>query len=79
MATCFVLVASPLVGRWTGPGAYLRFSELFHQHADAAGARGWVVDDIPGEHLHMTVDAAAVAAKLVALADRAAEIYGSQP
>jgi hypothetical protein len=65
--------------RWTGPGAYLRFSELFREHADTAHERGWVVDEIPGEHLHMTVDAPAVATKLVALADRAGETYGSQP
>ena len=64
---------------WSGPAAYLRFSELFREHAAVAAARGWLVDEIPGEHLHMAVDAPAVAAKLVALADRTAEAYGSQP
>jgi hypothetical protein len=51
---------------------------LFRPHADAARARGWLVDELPGEHLHLAVDPPAVAAKLVALAERAADIYGSQ-
>ena len=59
--------------RWSGPAAYLRFSEMYRAEADDAQGRGWIVDKLVGEHLHMTVDPAGVARSLVALAERLGE------
>ena len=47
--------------------AFLRFSEGYLEPARQAAARGWPVRDLPGEHLHMLMDPAAVAAAIVGL------------
>ena len=44
---------------------YLLFSEGYGPEAAAARQRGWPVIELPGSHLHMLVDPAAVAAALV--------------
>ena len=59
--------------RWSGPAAYLRFSEIYRAEADDAQGRGWIVDELVGEHLHMAVDPVGVAAAIVALAERLGE------
>jgi hypothetical protein len=48
--------------------AYLRFSEGYAETARRADALSWPVRELPGEHLHMLVDPAGVAAALNALA-----------
>jgi hypothetical protein len=48
--------------------AYLRFSEGYAETARQAGALGWPVRELPGEHLHMLVDPAGVATALNLLA-----------
>jgi len=47
--------------------AFLRFSEGYHGPARQAAARGWPVRDLPGEHLHMVADPAAVAGAITGL------------
>jgi hypothetical protein len=49
------------------PG-YLQFSEGYGDTAGQAGALGWPVRRLPGEHLHMLVDPVGVAAALTTLA-----------
>jgi hypothetical protein len=44
---------------------YLLFSEGYGPEAEEAKKRGWPVAELPGSHLHMLVDPAAVAAALV--------------
>ncbi len=65
--------APPPPVRWSGPAAYLRFSGMYRAEADDAKGRGWIVEELIGEHLHMTVDPAGVARSLVALAERLGE------
>ena len=50
------------------PAAYLLFGGPYQQLADEARHRGWPVQTVPGEHLHMVVDPQAVANALVGLA-----------
>lgn len=52
--------------------AYLRFSEGYQHLADEAAARGWPVRQLPGDHLHMLVQPAAVAAAIADLGRAAA-------
>jgi hypothetical protein len=49
----------------------LRFSSVYIATADVARGRGWPVVEVPGEHLHMTVDPEAVAAQLISIANDA--------
>jgi alpha/beta hydrolase family protein len=49
---------------------YLLFSESYRQQARQAALLGWPVRELPGQHLHMLADPAAVAAAIVDLADR---------
>jgi hypothetical protein len=49
------------------PGAYLAFGETYGPERAAAAARGWPVTTLPGEHLHMLVNPAEVAAALISL------------
>lgn len=51
--------------------AFLRFSAGYHDPARQAAARGWPVRDLPGEHLHMLIDPAAVAGAITSLTDEA--------
>jgi hypothetical protein len=43
------------------PGAYLAFGDTYAAERSAAGALGWVVTTLVGEHLHMLVDPVEVA------------------
>jgi hypothetical protein len=56
----------PQAWRSRHPG-YLRFSETYQEQADDAARRGWPVRELPGEHLHMVVEPAGVAAAITAL------------
>jgi len=51
------------------PAAFLRFGEGYRKVAAAMARRGWPVAELQGEHVHMVVDPAAVAAALMGLAD----------
>ncbi|HEX3487693.1 MAG TPA: alpha/beta fold hydrolase [Streptosporangiaceae bacterium] len=44
---------------------YLLFSEGYRTEAEQARRRGWPVSELPGTHLHMLADPAAVAAALL--------------
>ncbi len=44
---------------------YLLFSDGYRGEAEAARSRGWPVAELPGTHLHMLADPAAVAAALL--------------
>jgi hypothetical protein len=50
--------------------AYLRLSDAYADDAAAAADRGWRSEHLPGGHLHMLVDPAAVAAAVVRLSAR---------
>jgi hypothetical protein len=55
----------PVPGGWPpNRGGYLLFSAGYRDQARAAGQSGWPVTELPGEHLHMLVDPAAVAAAI---------------
>jgi hypothetical protein len=59
----------PMPGAWPPHRAgYLLFSAGYRQQACAAGSLGWPVTEIAGEHLHMLVSPAQVAAAIIALA-----------
>ena len=59
----------PIPASWaTRRAAYLQFSEGYDATAEQARALGWPVRTLPGEHLHMLVAPAAVAAALSELA-----------
>jgi hypothetical protein len=48
--------------------SYLRFSKSYEEPAREAAGRGWPVRELPGEHLHMLVRPADVAAAITSLA-----------
>lgn len=52
------------------PCGYLLFGPPYDDLAAEAGARGWLVEQIPGQHLHQIVDPTAVAERLIAFAQR---------
>jgi hypothetical protein len=52
------------------PCGYLLFGGFYEPVADEARSRGWLVDELPGLHLHQVVDPAGVARHLVAMTDR---------
>jgi len=52
------------------PAAYLAFGESYAEERDEAQRRGWPVETLTGEHLHMLVDPPGVAAAVVRLANR---------
>jgi Alpha/beta hydrolase family len=52
------------------PCAYLLFSPPYDELADEARRRGWVVERLPGGHLHQLLDPDGVARSLVAIAGR---------
>jgi hypothetical protein len=55
--------------RWSRyPAAYLLFSESYRESARQAAERGWPVRELPGEHLHMLVRPAELAAAITGLA-----------
>lgn len=51
--------------------AYLAFSEPYRREAAAAARAGWPVRELPGEHLHMLINPAEVAAAVASLAAEA--------
>jgi len=60
----------PIEPGWSEvPCGYLLFSEGYGDAAAEARARGWPVVQVPGEHLHMVVDPAAVGEALERLAE----------
>jgi hypothetical protein len=52
------------------PCGYLLFGPPYDETAQTARDRGWLVDHIPGHHIHQIVDADAVTDRLVAMAER---------
>lgn len=62
----------PVAAGWPPRRAgYLLFSDAYRQQAQEAGALGWPVIELPGQHLHMLVDPAGVAAAIMDLASQA--------
>lgn len=60
--------AVPVPPGWpAGPGAYLAFGDAYASERAVAEAMGWPVRFLPGEHLHMLVDPAGVAAAIAGL------------
>jgi pimeloyl-ACP methyl ester carboxylesterase len=52
------------------PCAYLLFGPPYDELASAARGRGWIVEQLPGRHLHQLVDPDGVARSLLAIADQ---------
>jgi pimeloyl-ACP methyl ester carboxylesterase len=52
------------------PCAYLLFGPPYDELADEARGRGWIVQQLPGRHLHQLVDPDGVARSLLAIADQ---------
>jgi pimeloyl-ACP methyl ester carboxylesterase len=52
------------------PCAYLLFGPPYDELASEARDRGWIVQQLPGRHLHQLVDADGVARSLLAIADQ---------
>jgi pimeloyl-ACP methyl ester carboxylesterase len=52
------------------PCAYLLFGPPYDELASEARKRGWIVERLPGAHLHQLVDPDGVARLLVAIADQ---------
>jgi hypothetical protein len=51
------------------PAAYLAFGDTYADERAEARGRGWPVETLPGEHLHLLVDPVAVTDALVRLLD----------
>lgn len=65
----FTETLPPWPADWrSGLRAFLRFSEGYQEPAREAAARGWPVRDLPGGHLHMLADPAAIAEAITSLA-----------
>jgi hypothetical protein len=58
------------VGWDAQPCAYLLFGLPYDELADEARERGWIVQQLPGRHLHQLVDPDGVARSLLAIADQ---------
>jgi pimeloyl-ACP methyl ester carboxylesterase len=52
------------------PCGYLLFGPPYQEVADDARRRGWLVEELPGEHLHQIVDPGATADRLIEMARR---------
>ena len=52
------------------PCGYLLFGPPYDNLAAEAGAHGWLVEEIPGQHLHQIVEPGAVAERLIMFAQR---------
>jgi hypothetical protein len=50
------------------PCGYLLFGPPYDEVAVVARGRGWLVEELPGEHLHQIVDPDATADRLIAMA-----------
>jgi pimeloyl-ACP methyl ester carboxylesterase len=61
----------PVPAGWDAqPCAYLLFGPPYDELASEARGRGWIVQQLPGRHLHQLVDADGVARSLLAIADQ---------
>jgi hypothetical protein len=61
----------PVPAGWVAtPCGYLLFGGFYEPVAAEAVDRGWLVDELSGEHLHQLVDPAGVAQRLITMADR---------
>jgi hypothetical protein len=61
----------PVPAGWDArPCAYLLFGPPYEEAATEAQRRGWIVERLPGGHLHQLVDPDAVARSLLAIADQ---------
>jgi hypothetical protein len=61
----------PVPAGWVAtPCGYLLFGGFYVPIAVEAAARGWLVDELAGDHLHQLVDPAGVAQRLTAMVDR---------
>jgi hypothetical protein len=52
------------------PCAYLLFGPPYDELASEARGRGWIVEQLPGKHLHQLVDPEGVVRSLLAIADQ---------
>jgi pimeloyl-ACP methyl ester carboxylesterase len=61
----------PVPAGWdVRPCAYLLFGPPYDEAATEAHGRGWIVEQLPGGHLHQLVDPDGVARSLLAIADQ---------
>lgn len=61
----------PVPESWDVVGvAYIRFSEAYAAQENEAQDRGYIVEQLPGEHLHMLVDPAAVADRILGVTEK---------
>jgi pimeloyl-ACP methyl ester carboxylesterase len=61
----------PVPAGWDDvPCGYLLFGPPYHEVAADARRRGWLVEELPGEHLHQIVDPDATADTLIGMAHR---------
>jgi hypothetical protein len=61
----------PVPAGWDArPCAYLLFGPPYDELAREARGLGWIVEQLPGRHLHQLVDPDGVARSLVAIADQ---------
>jgi hypothetical protein len=58
------------VGWDAQPCAYLLFGPPYDELASEARRRGWIVEQLPGAHLHQLVDPDGVARLLLAMAEQ---------
>jgi hypothetical protein len=56
----------------TQPCGYLLFGAPYDEVADDARRRGWLVEQLPGQHLHQIIDPDSVADRLITMAQRLA-------
>jgi hypothetical protein len=63
----------PVPAGWdTHPCGYLLFGPPYDEVAADARRRGWLVEDLPGRHLHEIVDPDAVADRIITMAQHLA-------
>jgi pimeloyl-ACP methyl ester carboxylesterase len=61
----------PVPAGWDAqPCAYLLFGPPYEELASEARGRGWIVEQLPGAHLHQLVDPNGVARSLLAIAEQ---------
>jgi len=60
------------VGWDSQPCGYLLFGPPYDEVAADARSRGWLVEELPGQHLHQIVDPDSVADRLITMAERLA-------
>lgn len=61
----------PVPAGWSDqPCGYLLFGPPYDEVAADARHRGWLVEELPGQHLHQIVDPDGVADRLITMAER---------